>query len=1560
MTKNIIFKLFFFYFCWINSTAQNFEWAKSIGSTGTEQSYAIETDSNGNVYTVGGFSGIVDFDPGLGTTFANSINGSTFITKFDSSGNFIWVKTLNVSEDTGFGTGNLIAIDSVNNIYLTGEFSGTIDFDPSGNVYNATCIGNKNGFVLKLNSSGDFIWVKTFTGSSSSDISFGKAIALDPLGNIFIALPFQGIIDFDPGINVFNLNSSSTSHKFCIIKLDNFGNFIWASQIIEQAGYMSVNSITSDSFGNIIMTGLFNDVVDFDPGPNTYNLSSQYHNEVFISKLDSSGNFIWAKRLGGTFSQGAGPYNSGECVKTDGFNNIYVSGYFKGNIDFDPGPSTYFLNQITGNYTTSGFILKLDLSGNFIWARNTIIQTAGNNKIALDVNNNIYYINSLSGTQDADPSAGVFNVSSAGGTDVLVGKLTSDGAFVYAKTMGGTGNESPVAIAISSKGSVLTNGSFQNAADFDPDSLLYNLTSAGETDVFVSSLSSGQALTTGLVPAQLCPGAQVDVSYSLTQGFTANTGNIFTAQLSDANGSFVTPIAIGTLTSTATSGSISCIIPTSTGSGSNYLIRVISNNPSVIGSVTNTITIVNSIIPTVIISASQSTICSTPTTVKYNATNSNGGASPSYQWKKNGSNVGTNSPTYTDASAQAGDQVSVVMTISAACSTAIVTSNVIQLNTAPTITPSIVLKASQNTICNSTDNVLYTATIQNGGTNPIYQWYKNGIQLGSNSVTYYDSAPSDGDQVYVTLTSNASCTSAEVVNSNTIQLAFTTGTIDSSVSISISQITICGTTKQVIYTATALNPGTSPIYTWQKNGTFVNVTGPIYVDNNPANHDNVKVSLISNQNCATEISVSSNKIYLNLDPTITVSASQTTICATTTQVVYTANGVVGYGAAYYQWVKNGINVGTNSPTYLDINPATNDQVYVNYYSCSSDTAISSNKITLNYTSTSVSPSVSITASQTTICAGTTQVIYTATGVNGGNSPIYKWYKNGILKANGITFVDTTPVANDQVYAVLTSNASCINPVTVNSNSIQLNYTSTSVSPNVTIIASQTTICAATTNVVYTATPINGGLNPFYQWYKNGALINGNNNIFIDNAPADNDQVYVILLSDASCLSSNSTQSNLIQLSYTASSNSIPQVAIVLNPGVYCNQTVFSFTTNSVNQGSNPVYIWKKNNIIVGGNSSYYLDSNIVVGDVISVQLISNANCISIPNAADSLTISNSITWTGVVDSDWHKSCNWSPTVVPQCCSSVIIPFTSNQPFISGVAACKDISIYTTDGAKVTIATGANLQIETCPTAITIVDCGTIPIISTNTVNNITPTSASSGGTIIFSGNSTIIARGICWSLNSNPTTNDNKTIQAGSVGNFLSNMTNLSINTTYHIRAYVSTNESTYYGQDIIFTTLPITIGQLYQGGIVAYVYQQGDTGYVPGQFHGLISYTSDLSFTAPWHCGWSLLNTSTGIGSGLSNSSLIVSQYDQETNNAARLCIDLVFNGYSDWFLPSLDELNLLFINKYQIGGFSNGAYWSSSNAGKMSAWSIDFNSGAQNYQAHCDYINVRPIRYF
>jgi Beta-propeller repeat len=327
----------------------NYVWAKAFGGIFGDYGYSIAVDAAGNVYTTGFFYGTADFDPGPGVASLSAVgnNIDVFVSKLNASGNYVWAKAFGgTNDEIGYG----IALDASGNVYTTGRFTGTTDFDPSSGIANLTSAGGSDVFVSKLNSLGNYVWAKAFGGTSDGDIGYG--IALDASDNIYTTGNFQGTVDFDPGVGTANLASAGSFDVF-VSKLNTSGNYIWA-KAFGSTGIDVGYGIALDAAGNVYTTGGFGATVDFDPGSGVANLTPVGNNDVFVSKLDASGNYVWAKAFGGTNTE------LGYGIAVDVSGNAYTTGLFLGTVDFDPGPGVL---NLTSAGITDVFVSKLNTSG---------------------------------------------------------------------------------------------------------------------------------------------------------------------------------------------------------------------------------------------------------------------------------------------------------------------------------------------------------------------------------------------------------------------------------------------------------------------------------------------------------------------------------------------------------------------------------------------------------------------------------------------------------------------------------------------------------------------------------------------------------------------------------------------------------------------------------------------------------------------------------------------------------------------------------------------------------------------------------------------------------------------------------------------------------------------------------------------------------------------------------------------------------------------------------------------------------------------------------------------
>ncbi|PCJ27667.1 MAG: hypothetical protein COA97_03350 [Flavobacteriales bacterium] len=457
----------------VNAQNVSFEWGEGFGGGDIDDANSIVVDILGNSYIVGNFWGTVIYNTGsiVMPLVSEGLN-DVFILKLDSTGAGAWIKQIgDISYDEGFS----ITIDAFGDVLVTGRFTNTVDFGLGGNAtyLSSSPLWKSDVFILKINTNGNLIWAKSM-GGVENDAS--KSIATDKVGNVYTTGFYQGAgpADFDPGAGVFNLSGGG----YFIQKLDKNGNFFWAKGGI--GGRAGGDDIAVDEFGSVLVTGSYFGTTDFDPGPNTFNVTSSNSNDIYIQKLDSNGNFIWAKSMGGASN------DAGVAITTDSFGNVYTTGMFSGTADFDPGIGS---DSLTPVGSLDVFIQKLDSNGDLVWAKSvggTSMEVGTD--ITVDINNNIYLTGWFRDTVDFDSGVGVFNLSAFEGAAFAL-KLNSLGDFKWAKSFAGSAG-SGRALFVDQKLSVYVVGSFTGTADLDPDTSTNIVVSGGGSrDYFIIKLS---------------------------------------------------------------------------------------------------------------------------------------------------------------------------------------------------------------------------------------------------------------------------------------------------------------------------------------------------------------------------------------------------------------------------------------------------------------------------------------------------------------------------------------------------------------------------------------------------------------------------------------------------------------------------------------------------------------------------------------------------------------------------------------------------------------------------------------------------------------------------------------------------------------------------------------------------------------------------------------------------------------------------------------------------------------------------------------------------------------
>ena len=474
--KRILFFVTIFLISFVNAQNPTFEWAGNMGGDHETKAYSVAVDSQGNVYTVGKFRGAVDFNPSASDYYLASYGDiDVFVQKLDADGNFLWAKKLGGSEaDFGF----YITVDNDGNVYTTGYFSDTANFNPGVGTANLTSNGYNDIFIQKMDTDGNFIWAKSIGGTGGDR---GRFISFDGSNNIYVTGYFSDVVDFDPSGAVSNLYSQGGLDAF-VLKLDLDGNFIWAKSfgsLSSDKGY----SVLTDVSGNVYVEGEFKLTADFDPGNGIFNLTSNGLTDVFILKLNSTGDFQWAKSFGGT------SYDRGFDMALDNAGNIYSTGYFKNDVDFDPDTTSDFILLSEGDYDI--FVQKLDTNGNFVWAKS--FGSTDYDKgysIDTDILGNVYTTGYFKNTVEFEPSITTSSLTSNGDNDIFILKMDTDGNYNWAVSVGGTTADVPNCITVDDSYKIYTVGYFGDTVDFDPTAGQNLITYHGLRDAFVLKLES--------------------------------------------------------------------------------------------------------------------------------------------------------------------------------------------------------------------------------------------------------------------------------------------------------------------------------------------------------------------------------------------------------------------------------------------------------------------------------------------------------------------------------------------------------------------------------------------------------------------------------------------------------------------------------------------------------------------------------------------------------------------------------------------------------------------------------------------------------------------------------------------------------------------------------------------------------------------------------------------------------------------------------------------------------------------------------------------------------------
>lgn len=455
--KYLLVSVFFLSFVLKGSAQHTVEtdWVHTGTGSRDVSATASCVDVLGNSYITGIFKGTVDFDPsGANLNLSAVGQRDVFVQKLDPSGNLIWTKTFG---GTHIDESSAISTDADGGVYLTGYYYYTSDFDPGPDTFNMTANAGSDAFVLKLDANGDFEWAVSLGGDGAGQEG-GVDIKIDASKNIYITGQFSGTADFDLNIGqaIYTAAGCGACLDVFIVKMDANLNHIW-SKVLSGTGWDYTAGLEIDASGSIYIGGTFVNTVDFDPSSATFNVSVNGDKDIFIQKLDSMGDFVWVKTIGGHYRD----HLSDFCL--DALGNIYMVGGVEDSLDMDPGAG------VVMQYGSANYILKLDNNGNYI--RSDIFDNLNGSmhstSCRADADGFLYLLGIFYQTVDFDSGPNFYPLSSWGSNDAYILKLASDGTFIWVRAFGSLGYESPRALSLDQWGNIYISGEYHYVCDFD-------------------------------------------------------------------------------------------------------------------------------------------------------------------------------------------------------------------------------------------------------------------------------------------------------------------------------------------------------------------------------------------------------------------------------------------------------------------------------------------------------------------------------------------------------------------------------------------------------------------------------------------------------------------------------------------------------------------------------------------------------------------------------------------------------------------------------------------------------------------------------------------------------------------------------------------------------------------------------------------------------------------------------------------------------------------------------------------------------------------------------------
>jgi gliding motility-associated-like protein len=802
--------------------------------------------------------------------------------------------------------------------YIVSGYSAGADGDIMGHHGNNTV---PDVWIVKLDPTGNIQWQKSFGGTDSD----AGAYIYETADGGFVVAASAASRNCD-------MTGNHGGFDFWILRLDRKGEVIW-QKMYGGSKEDYVRGITLSSDGGFFVVG----ETQSNDGDVTGNHGQQ---DIWLIKIDNSGNLKWQKALGGTDidnGRGVVATANGGCAA---IGNSYSN---NGNVTSNHGAGDYWMMQ-------------LDQEGNLLWQKalgGSMTDIATNIQLAPFDG---FIISGFSNSSDGDVSNG------HGGYDAWIVRLNVSGNILWQTCVGGSQNETANAVenSLDGAGYIFTGMSASNDGDITCN--------AGKFDLLVAKLNEAGQL-----------------QWQKTMGGLGNDEGSALQPLTD--GSF---ILLG-YTESANVPGHHAPSANADGYGDYWIIKL-------------TRPLLTPPAPNVTIDPASAIVCAgSPAVVM--ASVLYGGVTPNYQWMKNGQPVGVNLPNYVDNNLKANDQITCIVRPGNVCE-----NSASQASDQVTIqargngpAPVIAIGSDNRNVCEC-GSITIRATVTNPGGSPRYVWMVNGLNVNQNASTLTSARLKDGDEVSCLYFDNNICNASGSIISNSIKFGGSDAPI--TLSIAVDKPEICRGTD-VTFTAYPVNAGIHPVFQWFVNDVEVDVSSATFSKTSFADGDVVRcvVKTDPSVKCGPAGSASSNTVKMHVTnkviPIVSITASATAICAGTPVNFEAVANNAGANPAY-QWTINGINTGTDSPNYSSTTLGNNDVISCMVtadpqLACASGSQAVSPDIRMKVLP-GQPPSVSITADRSNVCAGE-NIRFSAEATNAGANPGFEWILNNMMVSN---------------------------------------------------------------------------------------------------------------------------------------------------------------------------------------------------------------------------------------------------------------------------------------------------------------------------------------------------------------------------------------------------------------------------------------------------------------------------------------------------------------------------------------------------------------------------------